>query len=126
MENHMRAQSVVFVAILMFAVPAAAQFYPAPGPGPHRSPPMVATTVSQTKSIAPQIGRVYSDIDQGRSAGQLSHKQAKQLRIEAEEISVLEQRYAVDGLSDSEAAELNTRIEALVGVINAERSGVTK
>jgi hypothetical protein len=82
--------------------------------------------MSQTRSIAPQIGRVYSDIDQGRSAGQLSRKQAKQLRIEAEERGVLEQRYAVDGLSDSEAAELNTRIEALVGVINAERSGGIK
>jgi hypothetical protein len=126
MENHMGAQSVAFIAILMFTVPAAAQFYPAPGPGPHRSPPMIATTISQTRSIAPQIGRVYSDIDQGRSAGQLSRKQAKQLRIEAEEIGILEQRYAVDGLSDSEAAELNTRIEALVGVINAERSGGIK
>src|SRR5947209_19952478 len=122
----MRAEPMMLIAGLMLAVPAAAQFYPAPGPGPRRSPPMIATTATRSASIAPQIGRLYSDIDHGRSVGQLSRRQAKQLRVEAGEISALEQRYAVDGLSDSEAAELNTRIEALLGTINAERAGVIK
>jgi hypothetical protein len=122
----MRAQTLLFFAPILLSAQASAQFYPAPGPGPRRSPPEVATTVSRPSSTWPQVGRVYSDIDEGRRAGQLTHGQARALRREAGEIATLEQRYAADGLSDSEAAELNNRIAALVSAINAERSGVIK
>jgi hypothetical protein len=87
---------------------------------------MIATTVSKPAPNGPQLGGIFSDIDAGRRTGQLSHKQAKELRREAGEISVLETRYAADGLSDSEAAELQTRAEVLRSIINAKRSGVIK
>jgi hypothetical protein len=87
---------------------------------------MIATSVSATPSVGRQIGKIYSDIYEGRRAGQLSHREARELRIQAEEIETLEARYAVDGLSGSEAAELNNRMDALLGTINAKRSGVTK
>ena len=122
----MRRYAILLVAVVPFATVAPAQFYPAPGPGPRRSPPAVATTVSPSRSIGPGIAQVYSDINVGRSAGQLSHRQARQLRLEAGEINALERRYSVDGLSDAEAAELNNRIAALLSAINAERSGVIK
>jgi hypothetical protein len=87
---------------------------------------MIATSTSSSPSIGSGLGNVFSNIDEGRRAGQLSHRQARQLRLEADEISTLEQRYAIDGLSDSEAAELNNRIAALNSLVNADRSGVTK
>jgi hypothetical protein len=87
---------------------------------------MIATSTSSSPSIGSGLVSVFSNIDEGRRAGQLSHRQARQLRLEADEISTLEQRYAVDGLSDSEAAELNNRIAALNSLVNADRSGVTK
>lgn len=122
----MRGYGLLLLTSTLFAVPASAQFYPAPGPGPRRSPPMIATTVSKPAPDGPQLGSIFSDIDAGRRTGQLSHKQAKELRLEAGEISALEARYAADGLSDSEAAELQTRTEVLRSIINAKRSGVLK
>lgn len=119
----MRAQTLLLFAPLLFSAQASAQFYPAPGPGPRRSPPMIATNVSGTPSVGLQMSKIYSDIDEGRRAGQLSRHEAKQLRLQAEEINTLEERYAAGGLSDSEAAELNNRIDALLSAINADRSG---
>lgn len=122
----MRRHVISLFSVALFATAASSQFYPAPGPGPRRSPPAIVTTVSRSPSIEPGIAKVYSDIDAGRSAGQLSHRQARQLRLEVGEISALEQRYSVDGLSDAESAELNNRIAALLSAINGERSGVIK
>jgi hypothetical protein len=87
---------------------------------------MIATTVYKPIPNGPQLGKIFSDIDAGRRAGQLSHKQAKELRLEAGEISALEARYAADGLTDAEAAELQTRAEVLRSIINAKRSGVLR
>jgi hypothetical protein len=86
------------------------------------------TTISRSSSTAsgPVIGDVYADIRAGSRYGQLSRKQAKELRREAAEISALETRYAADGLSDAEAAELQTRAEVLRSIINAKRSGVLR
>jgi hypothetical protein len=87
---------------------------------------MIATTVSRPAPNGPQLGSIFSDIDAGARYGQLSRKQAKELRREAAQISALESRYAADGLSDSEAAELQTRAEVLRSIINAKRSGVIR
>src|SRR5690348_14461572 len=89
-EIAVRRHMVLLVTAVVLAFPASAQFYPAPGPGPRRSPPEVATTVSRPSSAGPQVGRVYSDIDEGKRAGQLTHRQARALRREAGEITTLE------------------------------------
>ena len=126
----MRVQTLLLFAPVLLSGQASAQFYPAPAPapapGPRHSPPEIATSVSKTPTFGGAVGRVYSDIDEGRRAGQLTHRQARALRREAGEIGTLEQRYGVDGLSDSESAELNNRIAALLSAINAQRSGVIK
>jgi hypothetical protein len=76
--------------------------------------------------MSSDVRGVYSDIHDGAESGQLSRKQAKELRREAGEIDQLEQRYAAGGLSDAEAAELRTREEVLRSIVNAKRSGVIK
>jgi hypothetical protein len=121
----MRAHIALLVTGILAATSASAQFYPAPGPGTHRAPPAVAST-SVKNSTVPNIGLVYRDIDEGRRNGQLSHRQARELRREAGEISTLEQRYAADGMSDSEAAELQNRVEALKSITDSKRSGLIK
>jgi hypothetical protein len=74
----------------------------------------------------PEVRTVLADINQGAHAGQLSHRQAKELRREAGEITQLEERYAAGGLSNAEAAELQNRIEVLRALTNAKRSGVIR
>jgi hypothetical protein len=119
----MRGYRLLLIVSAFFTSAASAQFYSVPA---HvQRPP---TTISRTSSTAsgPVIGDVYADIRTGSRNGQLSHKQAKELRREAAEISALEARYAADGLSDAEAAELQTRAEVLRSIIRAKRSGVIR
>ena len=108
--------------LLVVSVPASAQFYRVPTP----VPAPLLTTAPSTRGTASTIGRVLSDIHAGARSGQLSHKQAKELRREADEISQLESRYAVDGLSDSELAELRTREDVLRALVDAKRSHLIK
>jgi hypothetical protein len=122
----MRVLAFLLVTGTFVAAPASSQFYPAPGPGPHRTPTLVVTSRSGPTRISPDVAGVLNDIHEGTRQGQLSHRQARELRLQADEIRMLEQRYAVNGLSDSEAAELNNRVEALRGIVNAQRSNGTK
>jgi hypothetical protein len=55
--------------------------------------------------------------------GQLSRSQAKHLGREAGEIRRLQDRYARDGLTDQEQAELQNRVEVLKAITNAKRIG---
>jgi hypothetical protein len=119
----MRAYGSLLVAGIVFSTPATAQFIRSPAPVP--SAP-VLTTAPTSRGMGANVDLVLTDIHQGAAAGQLSHKQAKELRIEAGEISALQSRYAADGLSDSEAAELRTRTEVLHAITNAKRSGLIK
>lgn len=72
--------------------------------------------------VARELGQVDRDIRQGRESGQLSRHEARQLRRESRQIAVLEQRYARGDLSESERAELETRIAVLRSVTGAKRS----
>jgi hypothetical protein len=76
--------------------------------------------------VVPEVRTIYKDIHEGRQDGQLSRKQAKELRREAGAINDMQQRYASDGLSDSEQAELRNRTEVLRAVTNAKRYGTIK
>ena len=119
----MRIYRSLLVTSILLASPAAAQFYRSPAPLPHRS---VLTTAPTSTGPGREMRGVYEDIRDGARNGQLSHSQARELRREAAEIELLEQRYAEDGLSDSEAAELRTRVEVLRSIVNAKRSKLIK
>jgi hypothetical protein len=118
----MRAYGSLLVAGIVFSTSASAQFYRSPAP----VPPAPVLTATPSSPAGPKMRTVYSDIRNGARYGQLSHKQAKELRQEAAEIEMLQQRYATGGLSDAEAAELRTRAEVLHAIVNAKRSGVVK
>jgi hypothetical protein len=122
----MRVLALLLVTGTFAAAPAWSQFYPAPGPGPHRTPTLVVTSRAGATRTGPDMAGVLHDIHEGTRQGQLSHREARELRLQADEIRTLEQRYGVDGLSDSEAAELNSRLEALRGIVNAQRSSPGK
>jgi hypothetical protein len=122
----MRVLTLLLVTGTFVAAPASSQFYPAPGPGPHRTPTLVVTSRAGATRTGPDMAGVLHDIHEGTRQGQLSHREARELRLQADEIRTLEQRYGVDGLSDSEAAELNSRLEALRGIVNAQRSSPGK
>jgi len=122
----MRTHSPLLVVSMLVAVPLPAQFYPAPGPKSRPAHSSVPDSSGATGATGPVLGQVYRDIDEGARHGQLSHQQAKGLRREAREIGALEERYAIDGLTDSEAAELQNRVEVLKSLTDAKRSGVVK
>jgi len=60
-------------------------------------------------------------IDRGVENGQLSRREAWRLRSEARDITRLEARYRVNGLSGWERADLDRRFDALSAQIRYER-----
>lgn len=63
--------------------------------------------------LAGQLGQVDRRIRRQRENGEISREEARQLRREARRIAILYVHYDNDGLSDSEDAELQSRILAL-------------
>lgn len=90
--------------------------------------PVLRTTpdYGHAPSVSAAVQQVLSDVHDGRDNGSLSHKQAKELRREAGEIGILEERYARDGLSDDERVELQNRAQVIRAITNAKRTGVIK
>ena len=72
--------------------------------------------------VARELGQADHNIREGRESGQLSRREARALRRESRQIATLERRYARGGLSESERAELQSRIAALRSVTGAKRS----
>jgi hypothetical protein len=105
----------ILAAGFLAAIPASAQgwggYSPSPAPG-----------VPRDSGISGQLGKIRSDTNAGRRSGQLTRGEARALRRERASISTLEERFASDGLSDSEKAELQTRVEILHGNTVARRS----
>jgi hypothetical protein len=115
----MRLVAVPILTIAFFAaMPAAAQgwgYSPGPMPG-----------TPSDSGIGRQLGKIRSEANAGRRSGQLTRGEARALRRERAAISALEARYARDGLSDSEKAELQTRVEILRNDTAARRRGARK
>jgi hypothetical protein len=111
----MRLVAVPILTVAFFAaMPVSAQgwgYSPSPMPGAPRD-----------TSIGRQLGKIRSDTNAGRESGQLTRRQARALRRERASISALEARFARDGLSDSEKAELQARVEILHANTVARRS----
>ena len=104
------------VVVAAIAAPAAAQIRDPAGsnvgwPAPQPVLPGVARDLKQ----------VDRSIRDARDADRLSRKEARELRRESRRIAALEERYSRDGLSESERAGLQTRIEALRSIASARR-----
>ena len=106
----------LLIVAAVIATPAAAQIRDPAGsnagwPAPRPALPGVAREVHQ----------VDRSIREARDADKLSRKEARELRRESRRIAALEERYSRDGLSESERAGLQTRIEALRSIASARR-----
>jgi hypothetical protein len=89
-------------------------------------PPQPRAIPSFNPATSSQLGQIRSEVRKGREEGSLSRRQARQLRGEAGEIAMLEQRYASGGLTGAEAAELRTRIEVLRALTRGKRLGTVR
>lgn len=108
---------LILAPLLLAAAPASAQIWGGPTmQGPSGS------AMSRDRSAA-ETAKIRSDIQAGRDSGQLTRREAKQLKREAWQIDNLEERYAAGGLSPAEEAELFARREALRSDVIARRSG---
>ena len=125
----MTAMMAMPVTVALTAGPATAQrwdVYRVPPPS-HRIdlPPRpidlgTGATVPQP-AIGRQIDGIDGDIRAGRAGGQLTRKEARQLRRENGVIGDIASRYATDGLSQAETRELQTRTEVMRDIVRLQR-----
>lgn len=104
--------------VLLSLSPATAwaQIVGPPAPQPDR-----VTGISGIGPYLTEMHETRSHIDDARDAGQLSKRQARALRKEARQTDALARRYASDGVSPSEARELDMRARALDSLAGAAR-----
>jgi hypothetical protein len=119
----MRALATFFLLpALVIAAPAAARIVGTQLPMPV---PRVDPFIGDSRLPAPGIGRelrdIRSRIEHARESGDISPREARQLRREARLIGRLADRYGSDALSRSERDELTVRAQALRGRIGAGR-----
>ena len=114
----MRLFAIAAFTAMLWSSPAAAQFWG----GTQMSVPPPASTPSFDRGI----GKARHEIRDARRAGQLTREDAKALRREQRLIGALQRRYASDGMSDSERAEIATRLELLRNDTIARRSRSTR
>jgi hypothetical protein len=124
--------STMMACVLLIAMgvrPAAGQrwnLYQPPAPSPRVDLPTRPMDSGAGATIPPPaIGRQLDGIDDGiragRASGQLSRKEARALRRENRAIAGLASRYAENGLSPSEARELQIRTEVMRDMVNNRR-----
>ncbi|WP_052134186.1 hypothetical protein [Sphingomonas sp. 37zxx] len=103
-------------AAAWLAIAATGQIWDA-GRTPHNpaNDPPVTAPADGTRDI-------LESIRNGQRSGQLSRKEARRLRRQAGATRFKAFRYARDGLSHSESQELVFEIEALRGLVMAERT----
>lgn len=100
------------VALLLIALPAPALS-------------QAWTTISSAPagpSVERQVGRIRDDVRDGRKAGQLSRREARDLRRKADGIGLRAGMYAQNGLSDSERSFLESNAAALRSEVVGKRS----
>ena len=77
------------------------------------SDPFIGDSRQQSPGIGRELRNLRHTIREERDRGQLSGREAHQLKREAHAIERLAERYADDGLSRSEQAELENRTHYL-------------
>ncbi|UUX98140.1 hypothetical protein [Sphingomonas sp. J315] len=104
----------LLIPILLATAPAAAQIRDPAGSNAGWPAPRPALP-----GVARELDQVDRSIRDARDAEELSRREARELRRESRRIAALEERYARDGLSESERAGLQARIAALRSVASA-------
>ncbi len=120
----MRPRQFVLFLALLAATPAAAQM-PISGVGEaggaeaaqirrwlarHDDRPERVHDRHRSAELAGQIGQLRRRIHDLRETGQISRAEARAMRREAARIALFHSAYEGDGISDSEAAELQNRL----------------
>ncbi|MFN7028118.1 MAG: hypothetical protein ACK4PC_01995 [Sphingopyxis sp.] len=121
----MRLSIVLAIELMPTAVHA--QFAPRTPPPSDRMPgisDMAATTDRST--VGHDLRETRKRISNGRDSGQLSKREARAFRREARQISAQADRYARDGVSDSERRELDMRLQVLRDLTAAQRLRINK
>lgn len=112
--------------ILLATAPASAQIVGRPDYGTVRPPdPFVRDARLPSPPIGRDLHGLRERIGRGRDSGSLSRREARRLDREARVVSRLARRYARDGLSDSERAELDRRSQLLRSSIARAQTGST-
>jgi len=114
---------LVLAPLLLIASPASAQFWGGPSGGGISGGRPVSDRAAAGAPMPDEMGQIRRDIRHGRESGQLSRREARQLRRDADQLGILEARYRRGGLSDAEQAELYTRRQLLRDDVIARRSG---
>lgn len=126
----MRVSTMMVAPLLVTALsdPATAQrwsIYRAPPSYRIDLPTRPLDTGTGANIPQPAIGRQLDGIDDGihagRASGQLGRREARGLRRENGVIGSIAERYAENGLSQSEARELQIRTEVMRDIVNNQR-----
>jgi hypothetical protein len=113
----MRVPVLLAATFAIATCPLHAQFWSPPGNGlPTPYGPAQVTPHVETLHDAGQA------IRQGRRDGQLTQPEAKHLRREQRILGAIAERYAEDGLTPAEAADLDFRAHVLLDQVQATRS----
>jgi hypothetical protein len=110
----MRRPILFAVLPLLAATPADAQFWSPPGNGL----PRISTSAAEQTRTMHDARRAIRD---ARRDGELSRADARHLRREQRILSAIADRYAADGLTAGEAADLDFRAHALLDRVQAAR-----
>lgn len=117
----MRVLILTSALCLVFAVPASAQIWGGPVPAGSGS------FAGRGIKVAPQPRSARSEIRAGERSGELTRQEARQLRRVDAANSALAERFSEGGISDAEAAELNTRAILLhEDIVRARFNGTSR
>ncbi|WP_145960900.1 hypothetical protein [Sphingosinithalassobacter portus] len=125
----MRPIAFALFASACFAAPASAQIYSGAQVSRASAPPIWDNPHSEPAALRIETGvgadllQIRSDIRDGRNSGQLSRREARELRRQGHAIAGMERRFRDGGLSAPELAELRTRVALLRDDLIAARSG---
>jgi hypothetical protein len=111
----MRIVAIGLALAMTVAPPASAQIWGGTSPSLPSAGP-------RDLGAGRDLGKASRDIRDGSSSNQLSRREARSLRRERNAIRSLESRYARNGISDSERAEIQTRLEILRSETVARRT----
>jgi len=113
----MRVRFLLAAALSFTACPLQAQYWAPPGDGlPKASPQFQSTPHVETLHDAGQA------IRQARRDGELTRPEARQFRREQRILVAIADRYAQDGLTPGEAADLDFRAHVLLDQVQAKRT----
>lgn len=110
-------------ALLLAATAANAGIVGPPPPGDNGLPDWRAHSEADDARYRLDLRQPERTIREGRKSGRLSKQEAKALRKEGRMIRTMAARYSSDGLSASEARELDMRARALDSLAGAPGTG---